>query len=113
MAIIAFAGPIASIVFGTIFKNINLYILSNSFPLFDKIFIFNLVLAAAQMLPIPPLDGHYMFFASRSTYAFLAATIIIYTVLVLGLKVFSWIWALIIGAVIWLIYYIKFERVAW
>ena len=113
MGIIAFSGPVGSIVFGTIFKNINLYILGNGFPLFDKIFIFNLVLAAAQMLPIPPLDGHYMFFASRSTYAFLLGTIITYVVLVLGLQVFSWVWAIIIGAVIWLVYYIKFERVAW
>jgi hypothetical protein len=113
MGIIAFSGPIASIVFGTIFKNINLYILGNSFPLFDKIFIFNLVLAATQMLPIPPLDGHYMFFASRSAYAFLLGTIVIYVVLVLGLRIYSWIWAIIIGAIIWLVYYIKFERVAW
>ena len=113
MGIVAFAGPIASIIFGTIFKNINLYILGNSVPFFDKLFIFNLVLAACQMLPIPPLDGHYMFYASRSAYAFLLATIVIYVVLVLGLGVYSWIWALIIGAVLWLIYYIKFERVAW
>jgi len=113
MGIIAFAGPIASIVFATIFKNINLYVLGNGFPLFDQIFIFNLVLAAAQMLPIPPLDGHYMFFASRSTYAFLFATIVFYVVLVLGLQIFSWVWAIIIGAIIWLVYYIKFERVAW
>jgi hypothetical protein len=113
MGIIAFSGPIASIVFGTIFKNINLYILGSGFPLFDKIFIFNLVLAATQMLPIPPLDGHYMFFASRSAYAFLLGTIITYVVLVLGLQIFSWVWAIIIGAIIWLVYYIKFERVAW
>jgi len=113
MGVIAFAGPIASIVFGTIFKNINLYILNSGFAFFDNLFIFNLVFAACQMLPIPPLDGHYMFFASRSTYAFLLGTIIVYTVLVLGLQIFSWVWAIIIGALIWLIYYIKFERVAW
>jgi hypothetical protein len=65
------------------------------------------------MLPIPPLDGHYMFYASRSAYAFLLATIVIYVVLVLVLGVYSWVWAIIIGAVLWLIYYIKFERVAW
>ena len=113
MGIIAFAGPIASIVFGTVFKNINLYLLNSAFPLFDRIFIFNLVFAACQMLPIPPLDGHYMFFASRSAYAFLLGTIITYVVLVLGLQLYSWVWALIIGAILWLVYYIKFERVAW
>ena len=113
MGIIGFTGPIASIILGTIFKNIEIYMIGSPVPFLHNIFIFNLAFAACQMLPIPPLDGHFMFYASRSWYAFLSSTIIIYTVLVLILHIYSWVWALILGGIAWLIYYIYFEKEAW
>jgi hypothetical protein len=113
MGIIGFIGPIASIVLATIFKNIEIYVLSAPNPLFHKIFIFNLAYAVCQMLPIPPLDGHYMFYASRLWYAFLFGTIVAYAILAVWLSFYSWIFALLIGGLCWLIFYVGFERKAW
>lgn len=113
MGVIGFSGPIASIVLGTIFKNIELYIFHATVPLLHNIFIFNLVFAVCSMLPIPPLDGHYMFYGSRPWFAFLFGTIATYAILTIIFGVYSWIWALIVGGISWLIYYISFERTAW
>jgi len=113
MGAIGLTGPIASIVLGTIFKNINMWFLADSSILFNNIFIFNLAYAVCQMLPIPPLDGHYMFYASRLWYAFLFGAIAVYAVLAIALGFYSWIIALLAGALIWLVYYISFEKGAW
>ncbi len=112
MGIIAFVGPIASIVLGSIFMNFNLYVLTVPNPLITKIFFFNLAYAVCSMLPIPPMDGHYLFYSSRMWYSFLFGAIFAYAILV-AFELYSWIWALLIGGVIWLIYYISFERGAW
>ena len=113
MGIIGFGGSVASIIFGTVFKNVEIYILGTTSPLLHTIFIFNLALAVGTMLPIPPLNGHYMFFASRLWYALLFGIIFSYTIFVLVFGFFSWIWAIIGGGVIWLGYYIKFESEWW
>jgi hypothetical protein len=112
MGWIGFTGPVASIILGTIFKNIELYIAGAGIPLFHSIFVFNLAFAVTSMLPIPPLDGHYMFFASRPWYAVLFGTVFAYAILV-ALDIYSWIWAIIIGIIIWLVYYLTFEKTAW
>ena len=113
MGIVAFSGVIASVVFGTLFKNIELYILGTQMPFLHNIFIFNLVLAVCSMIPIPPLDGHYMFYASRMWFTFLFGTIFAYAIFTLVFEIYSWIWAIIIGFIIWLSYYIKIERTLW
>ena len=79
----------------------------------SSMYAFNLAFAVSTMLPIPPLSGHYMFFASRPWFAFLFGTIFAYATLTLIFEVFSWIWALLLGGLIWLIYYISFEKEAW
>jgi hypothetical protein len=81
--------------------------------LFQKIFIWNLVYAIWSILPIPPLDGHQTFFAGRLTYVFTAGIIAIYCVLILFIGVYSWIWAVIGGFIIYLLYLFLFERTAW
>jgi len=112
MGWIGFSGPIASIILGTIFKNINLWVLATPSPLLDSIFMFNLAYAVCTMFPIPPLDGHYMFFASRPWFAVLFGTIFGYGILI-ALGIYSWVWAVIIGIIIWLVYYLTFEKTAW
>ncbi len=115
MGIIAFTGPIGNIILGTIFKNIELYLpfVPISPAILHNIFIFNLILAVCTMLPIPPLDGHYLFYASRMWYAFLFGTILIYTILTVVLEIYSWITALVIGLLIVFFYYVYFEKEAW
>lgn len=112
MGIVGLTGPVASIVLGSIFKNINLYTPITS-PLLDKIFIWNLVYAVFCLMPIPPLDGHYTFFAGRLTYAFVAGSIFVYCMLILLLGIYSFIWAIIGGGIIYVVYYVLFERVYW
>lgn len=109
---IGFMGPIFSIILGTIFKNIEIYLSSTPVPLFQSIFVFNLALAVCTMLPIPPLDGHYMFYGSRSWFVILFGTVFAYALLV-ALDFYSWIFAIIAGLIIWLVYYFKFEKEAW
>jgi len=112
MGVVGLTGPVASIILGSIFKNINLYTPITS-PLLDKVFVFNLVYAVFSLLPIPPLDGHYTFFAGRLTFAFVAGSIVVYCLLILLLGVYSFIWALIGGGIIYILYYTLFERKAW
>lgn len=113
MGIIAFSGVIASIVFGTVFKNIDLYLLGSNVIWLHKIFIFNLVLAISTMLPIPPLNGGYLFFASRMWFSFLFGTVFAYGVFTLVFEIYSWIWAIICGIIIWLVYFGYIERKLW
>lgn len=105
-------GPAASIIFGSIFKNLDIFFGLSS-PIIDKIFIFNLVYAVCTMLPIPPLDGHLTFFASRPWYVLLFGVIFTYTILVVLFAIYSWIFAIVIGGIILLFYYIFYEREAW
>jgi hypothetical protein len=111
ISLIAMAGPIGNIILATIIKTIE-WIFFGSNVLLHKIFIFNLAYAMWTMLPIPPLDGSKSFFHSRLVYAFVFACIAAYTVLAY-MKVFSWIWALVIGFIIYLAYYLLYERTAW
>ena len=112
IGIIGLTGPIASIIFASIFKNLNLYT-PLSLGLFDKLFIWNLVYAIWTVLPIPPLDGHHTFFAGRLTYVFTAGIILVYSILILFVGIYSAIWALIGGFIIYLVYLFAFERKAW
>lgn len=54
---IGWAGPVASVIFGSIFKNINLYLISVPVPILHKIFIWNLVYAIFSLIPYCPLTG--------------------------------------------------------
>ncbi|MEE9525267.1 MAG: hypothetical protein V3V78_01520 [Candidatus Woesearchaeota archaeon] len=113
MGVISLIGPVASIVLATIFKQIDIWFFASSSVIFHNIFIFNLAYAVCQLLPIPPLDGHYLFYASRLTYSFLFGTIFTYVILALVFTFYSWIFALLAGGLIWLIYYVGFERKVW
>lgn len=112
LGFIGIVGPVASIIFGTIFKNLDIF-LGLAHPLIDKIFIFNLVYAICTMLPIPPLDGHLTFFASRPWYVLLFSLIFSYSMLIILFSIYSWVLALVIGGLILLLYYIFYERTAW
>ncbi len=110
---VGWAGPVSSIIFGgIIFKNLNLYTPFVS-PWFDLIFKWSLIYAVFSLLPIPPLDGHYIFFSGRLNYAFIAGSIAVYCLLILLLGVYSYIWALIGGFLIYVIYLTTFEIKAW
>ena len=110
MGMVGLVGAISSIVLATIFKSIDLWFLGGSSVIFNSIFIFNLAYAVGSMLPIPPLDGHYLFYSSRLWYVFLFVTVVTYTVLSISFGIYSWIFALIAGGIAWLSFYIGAER---
>tara|TARA_Y100000310_G_scaffold76119_1_gene72545 strand:- start:336 stop:1091 length:756 start_codon:yes stop_codon:yes gene_type:complete len=112
VSVISIAGPIASIVMATWIKGIDIFIFAGSSALLNKLFIFNLAYAVWSLLPIPPLDGSKLFFHSRLTFAFIFGSVLGYTILA-GIGVYSWILGLIIGGIIWLLYYVFFEVGAW
>lgn len=79
--VIAVYGPISNLALAFLFK-IALYIFPQSWFL-QKALLINIVFAICTALPIPPLDGINMFFASRGWYVFtffliIACSLLIY-----------------------------------
>ncbi|HLD06246.1 MAG TPA: hypothetical protein VJC16_01795 [Candidatus Nanoarchaeia archaeon] len=114
LGMVALAGPIANVLFGGLFKTLTIYFswIPLNAALVDKLFILNMALAVYSLLPIPPLPGANLFFASRLWYAFLMGALATYLVLAL-LGVYSYVFALIGGIIIWLLFYSLFEKDWW
>src|SRR3989338_3517748 len=111
-AMVALAGPLFTLMLIILFKVLNTFFPS---PLLQKAIIFNVIYAITSLLPIPPLDGSKIFFGSRMLYAFALPAIIVATILmIIDVPIFlALIISLLIGIVLWLTYYITFERKAW
>lgn len=110
-ATVSLWGPLANILFGTFIKTLELWTpLAINAQIVQSIFVFNLWFAALNMLPVPPLDGSRVFYASRLIYAFVAGAIIGYVGLIYFFNIYSYIYALIIGIIVWLTFYLFFER---
>ena len=109
---ISTAGSVAVISLAALFKIINTAVGSG---LLDKLIVFCIVFAIYDMLPIPPLSGGKLVYGSRMTYAFMFCTIVIAGVLLLlDINVFmAVLGSLVIGVILWLLYYIFFERKVW
>jgi len=71
---------------------------------FDPFATVNGIMMIYQLLPIPRTNGIHIFFMSRLSYVFIAATLGAYALLTLA-GVYSWILALIIGIVCWFSWY--------
>lgn len=108
LGICALAGPVANALLGIIGK-----LFASATGLSptagDAFFAFNMLYAAYSLLPIPPLDGSRVFFFSRLTYVFVFCSVIGYVLLAYIAGIFSIFWALVVGAVCWLLFYIFFE----
>ena len=109
---VAVAGTISLITIAAIFKIINANLAN---PLLEKIILFCVVFAIYDILPIPPLTGSRLFFGSRMVYAFMFVTIVVAgLLLLLDINVLMAVFGSIaIGIIMWLLYYIFFERKAW
>ncbi len=111
-AMVALAGPLFSLMLVILLKVIHAFYPS---PLLYKAIIFNVVYVITSMLPIPPLDGSKIYFGSRMLYAFVLPAMISATILMI-VKIpifFSIVLSMLIGVVLWLVYYISFERKVW
>lgn len=112
---VAFMGAVANILFATMIKilQVNLHLIAIDNVFFNKLFLINWAIAAYSLIPIPPLDGSRVFFASRLTLMFLFGCIGSYVLLILLFGIYSYIWALVIGVSVWFIYLTTFERKVW
>ena len=112
--VIALMGPIANILVATLVKflQVNLHLIPVGSVFAQKFFLFSWLFAVLNLLPIPPLDGSRLLFYSRLTYAFVFGAIAGYLVLY-SIGIYSYIFALMIGGLVWLLFYIFFEREWW
>ena len=111
-AMIALAGPLFSFMLIILLK-----VLHHFFPsqlLYDAI-KFNVIYTVTSLIPIPPLDGSKIFFGSRMLYAFVLPAMLAAAILmIVDVPIFfAIVLSFLIGIVLWLTYYITFERNAW
>lgn len=111
-AMVALAGPLFSLMLIIILKI--LYSFSPN-PLIQKTIIFNVVYAITSLLPIPPLDGSKIYFGSRMLYAFSLPALFVATILmIINIPIFfALVLSLLVGIILWITYYISFERKIW
>lgn len=116
LGIIAFAGPLSNIILVGLMAPA--YLAAKG--AFLKTFIIiNLLVALFSLLPIPTFEklrqfsggttGLYLFIASRWVFVLVFATILAYSALIIIFNLFSYILALILGAITAIIYYTRFE----
>ncbi len=101
---IAITGPLANLLTAMVFKS--LVFLPE--PLVTKVVLVNVLFAITNMLPIPPLDGAHVMYATKTVYPFAAAAVIGAAVLLLLPNVTWWmavLGAFIIGAAFTFVYF--------
>ncbi|MDP3765525.1 MAG: hypothetical protein Q8R04_03355 [Nanoarchaeota archaeon] len=111
-AMVALAGPLFTLMLVILLKVLSVF---SPNPLIQKAIIFNVVYAVTSLLPIPPLDGSKIYFGSRMLYAFALPAIVVSTILmVVNVPIFfALVLSFLVGIVLWLTYYISFERKVW
>ena len=111
-AMVALAGPLFTFMLIILLRVLSVF---SSNTLLDKAIIFNVVYMIINLLPIPPLDGSKIYFGSRMLYAFAVPAIMVAIILVVvNVPIFlSLIISFLIAIVLWLTYYISFERKVW
>ncbi|MFH1317183.1 MAG: hypothetical protein ABII01_06690 [Candidatus Woesearchaeota archaeon] len=114
MSMTGLAGSLANIILATMIWSLEsifgLPILS--IPILDKLILFSWIYALLNLLPIPPLDGALVLFRSRLTYMFIFGSVLGYAIFLL-FNIQSIILGLLVGGLVWLIYYLLFEKGAW
>jgi len=105
---IAVVGPLANLLAAVIFKSMTFL----PAPLLDKLVFINVLFAITNMLPIPPLDGAHVMYASRTLYPFTMAAVIGAAALLLLPDVSIWMvlgGALVIGIAYTFVYFMVIE----
>ena len=109
---VALAGPLATITLLIFLKIISAFVTT---PLLEKAILFNVIYAITSMLPIPPLDGSKIYFGSRMIYAFVLPFVIASVILlIIDINILmALISSFFIAVILWLTYYIAFEKNLW
>lgn len=93
MGIIALMGSLMNLLLAFFFK---LFLFMPNTALIEKAIMVNVLMASINMLPIPPLDGSMVLFASRSVYVYTFSLIIVASALIM----FASLTVTIIGAIV-------------
>jgi len=111
-AMVALAGPLFTLMLIILLKVLSAF---SPNPLIQKAIIFNAVYAITCLLPIPPLDGSKIYFGSRMLYAFALPALVFSSILmIVDVPIFlALVLSFLVGIVLWLTYYVSFERKAW
>jgi len=111
-AMVALAGPLFTLMLIILLKVLYPFFPN---PLIQKAIIFNVVYAITSLLPIPPLDGSKIYFGSRMLYAFALPAIAVSTIMMIVSipLLFALVLSFLVGIILWLTYYISFERKLW
>jgi|SRR3989338_940509 len=111
-AMVALAGPLFLLMLVILLKFV--YAI---FPgmLISKAIKFNIIYLITSMLPIPPLDGSKIYFGSRMLYAFAFPAIAVAAIMmIIDIPIFfALVLSFFVAIVLWLTYYITFERKVW
>lgn len=102
-------GIIANLCLAASVKSIDLYFYPLPSIFVNQLYFFNLLYSFYNFFPIPPLDGSKILFANRMLYVFLFSFFLAYLVLIYLLEYYSFIWALIIAVVMWILFYVFWE----
>ncbi len=105
---VAAMGPVANVCAAAFVKTLS-WIIPIPLWFVDEWFTQNLLFAAWNMLPIPPLDGSRMLYASRLFYIFVFGALFGYVFLV-GLGIYSFLFAILLGLLAWFLFYYYVER---
>ena len=111
-AMVALAGPLFTLMLVILLKILSAF---SPNPLIYKAIIFNVVYSITSLLPIPPLDGSKIYFGSRMLYAFALPAIVVASIMmIVSIPILlALTLSFLVGIVLWLTYYISFERKAW
>ena len=111
-AMVALAGPLSTLMLIILLKVLSVF---SPNPLIQKAIIFNVIYSITCLIPIPPLDGSKIYFGSRMLYAFALPAIAVSTIMMIVSipLLFALVISFLVGIVLWLTYYISFERKLW
>lgn len=116
LGVISFAGPFSNILLVGLLAP--LYLATKG-EFLKTFIIINLLVAIFSLLPIPTFEklrqfaggttGLYLWIASRWVFVLAFATVFIYALLIILFNIFSYIIALVLGILVAVVYYSRFE----
>jgi len=116
LGLIAFGGPFINLILVGLLAPL-FFVLES--PFLKAVIVINLLMAVFSLLPIPTFEklrqftggttGLYLFIASRWVFVLVFVTVLTFAALILLFQAFSYVIALLIGIVVAIIYYSRFE----
>jgi len=106
LGVVALLGPLANILLALFFKF--LYILMPTNTLLDLAIKINIMLAIGTLLPIPPMAGHNILYASRWLYFIMLGIAITLAILFVipGLSIYFILTGVVAGAILGLAFFV-------